>query len=101
VLGCALGIAAFSRVLGWLLHKYEHTVVAFLVGLLIGTLWRIWPYQHLTKIVVREKERVIGAKPFWPVSWDVSVALLMVAGFAAVLLIEYVATRRAKAVSPA
>jgi hypothetical protein len=70
-------------------------VVAFLTGLLFGTLWRIWPYQHLEKIIVRGKERVVGATPYWPEGWELAVIALMIAGLAGVLVIEYVAKRRA------
>ena len=94
-LGLLVGVAAFARFLGWLLNKWEHSVLAFLTGLLFGTLWRIWPYQHLEKIVVRGKERVITATPYWPEAWELSVAALMVVGLGVVLAIERVATRRA------
>jgi putative membrane protein len=93
-LGCLLGIAAFSRFLGWLLHKWHDPVLAFLIGLLFGSLWRIWPYQHLTRIEVRGKMRVVGAEPFWPDPFDASVVALILVGLGIVLAIEYVASRR-------
>ena len=93
-LGCAVGIAVFSRLLGWLLHRWHDPMLAFLTGLLFGSLWRIWPYQHLTKIEVREKMRVVGAEPYWPQGFDASVAALMLLGLGVVLIIEYVASRR-------
>ncbi len=97
VLGCVVGIAAFARFLGWLLNKYEYPVVAWLVGLLIGTLWRIWPYQHLETVVVRGKPRVIGNSPYFPDSFEGGVAILMVVGLCTVLIIEHLAARRQRA----
>lgn len=93
-LGCLTGLASFARFLGWLLARWHDTVLVFLIGLLIGSLWRIWPYQDLQTIIVREKPRVISAEPFWPASMDVSVMLLMLLGLFAVLGIEYVAYKR-------
>ena len=97
--GCAIGLAAFSRLLGWLLARWYHTVIAGLTGLIIGSLWRIWPYQHLETVVVRGKERVISAKPFWPESIEPGVVGLLVGGIIAVFAIEYFAARRAPAES--
>ena len=71
VAGCAVGILVFSRLLKWLLDRWHDTVLAGLIGLLIGSLWRIWPYQTLETVVVREKPRVIGATPFFPEAIDI------------------------------
>src|SRR5690606_305377 len=83
-LGCVFGIAAFSRVVAWMLRRFHDPVVAGLCGLLVGSLWRIWPYQNTVTEEVRGKVKVIEATPFLPEAWDVSVILLMVAGFVAV-----------------
>jgi putative membrane protein len=99
-IGCLVGLAAFARLLGWLLYKWHEPVLAFLTGLLLGTLWRIWPYQHLEKVEVRGKLKVIGAEPFMPGSFDVPVLLLVLAGLLAVVAIEWVAERR-KTTTPA
>lgn len=96
-LGCLVGITAFSRLLGWLLRKWQHTVMALMTGLLLGSLWRIWPYQHLTTEIIRKKPRVIASEPYWPESLEISVIALFAAGLAAVVFIEWVAARRAAA----
>ncbi len=92
--GCLVGLLLFARFLGWLLHKWEHTVMAVLTGLLIGSLWRIWPYQHTEVVVVREKARVISATPYWPESPEVFTVVLFLLGFVAVLGIEQMARKR-------
>jgi len=43
--GACVGIAAFSRLLGWLLRKYHNLMVAFLTGLMLGSLRKIWPWK--------------------------------------------------------
>ena len=93
--GCAVGISVFSRVLGYLLDRFHDTMVSGLTGLLVGSLIRIWPYQHLEKATIRGKERVISAEAFWPDSLEPSVIGLMLLGVAVVLGIEWFAARRA------
>jgi putative membrane protein len=96
VLGCLTGILSFSRLLKWLLDRWHDTMLAALIGLLIGSLWRIWPYQTLTEVVVRDKPRVIGATPFLPDRFEPSLAIGFVAGIVFVIGIEIYASRRSR-----
>ncbi|MDP6943219.1 MAG: DUF368 domain-containing protein [Myxococcota bacterium] len=41
-----LGITTFSRVLNWLLTHHHDATLAVLVGLMIGSLRRIWPFTQ-------------------------------------------------------
>lgn len=45
-LGAIAGLAVFSRILSWLLHRYHSAMIAFLVGMLIGSLRKVWPWQE-------------------------------------------------------
>ena len=42
--GAVIGLAAFSTVLHWLLEHHRDTVVAALVGLMLGSLRVLWPW---------------------------------------------------------
>jgi putative membrane protein len=46
--GCAVGIILFSRVLSWLLKHYYHPTVAALVGFMVGSLWKVYPWKICT-----------------------------------------------------
>jgi putative membrane protein len=94
VIGCIVGISAFSRVLHWLLDNWHDPMLAGLTGLLFGSLWRIWPYQDVETAVVHGKEKVVSAEPFWPQSLEASTIGLVVLGLVLVLLVEWVAQRR-------
>lgn len=48
VLGAVVGLVLFSRILSWLLDRYEAKTLAVLIGFLIGSLYVIWPYQDRT-----------------------------------------------------
>lgn len=45
-LGCIAGLLFFSRLLGWLLSHLRHITLAFLTGLLIGSLNMVWPWKQ-------------------------------------------------------
>ena len=68
--GAAIGLIAFSRLLSWLLRHYYQRALATIVGVLIGSLWVIWPFQERTYEIVRDKPRLIAGNPVWPTSYD-------------------------------
>lgn len=46
-LGCLVGILAFSKFLHWLLGKWEKQTMIVLLGFVIGSLIKVWPwYDH-------------------------------------------------------
>ncbi|HLS74404.1 MAG TPA: DUF368 domain-containing protein [Actinomycetaceae bacterium] len=46
ILGAALGLAAFSSLLSWLLERHHDLVLAALIGLMLGSLRILWPWPH-------------------------------------------------------
>ncbi len=49
-LGCVTGVVVFSRLLSYLLHNFHDLTMAFLMGLVIGSLWLIWPFKHTAMV---------------------------------------------------
>ncbi len=45
--GCLVGLILFSRLLNFLLKKYHASTMGFLVGLVIGSLFVLWPFKGL------------------------------------------------------
>jgi putative membrane protein len=45
--GAAVGLVAFSNLLSWLLHRYHDLTIAALVGIMIGSLNKIWPWKEV------------------------------------------------------
>lgn len=43
--GAGFGFLAFSRVINWLLNRYYRPTLLFLIGLLIGSLYVVWPWK--------------------------------------------------------
>jgi len=44
-LGCLLGIIAFVKLLQFLLKRFHSVTMAFLIGLILGSLWILWPFK--------------------------------------------------------
>ena len=47
-LGMAVGILLFARLLNFLLKRAKSATMAFLIGLLIGSLWVLWPFKDIS-----------------------------------------------------
>lgn len=89
-LGFLAGILGFSRVLRWLLARGHQVTMAFLVGLMAGSMRKVWPFRRPLDGVDGRFDCVL------PSTWDAD-ALLAVAMAAAavvvVLAIERLAAR--------
>ena len=45
-IGCGVGLLAFTRLLNFLLERYHDFTVSFLIGLMIGSLYGLWPFRE-------------------------------------------------------
>lgn len=75
MIGCVVGLALFSRVLHWGLVHHEFTLLAALIGLMVGSLRVLWPWPDGT-------DSTTLAAP----SGDVVVPILIAAGALAVVV---------------
>lgn len=44
--GCLLGLMSFSRVLSWMLQHVRDVTLAFLTGVMLGSLGKVWPWKQ-------------------------------------------------------
>ncbi len=49
-IGAAVGIVAFSKFLKWLLSRYEKQTMLLLVGFVIGTVLKVWPWSDMEAV---------------------------------------------------
>jgi putative membrane protein len=96
VSGCLVGLLAFTRFLKWLLAQHHDSTMAFLVGLMLGSLYKIWPFQRVTAATsdLPFKEQIY--EHISPAASSASLGLvLLLACLAAAgtLLLEYVGSR--------
>ncbi len=85
-LGVVLGISVFSRFLSWLLKKYNDLTVALLIGFMLGSLRKVWPWKEAAKISNCNIMPELDGALLFPI-------LLAAAGFIIVIIIEYAAKR--------
>ncbi len=94
--GIAVGIMLFARLLTWLLKHQRRATITMLVGFMIGSLWKIWPFRITLETAVKPNGEIIpireavvwpdfGSKIFW-----LSLALC-IAGYIIIALIERIA----------
>ena len=97
-LGVLTGLIVFSRVIGLLLARFYRATLLMIIGILIGSLWVIWPFQVRKYIEVHDKQRLISSTPYWPDTWNETViyALFMMLIGLGLVLIIYAFSQRIK-----
>ncbi|NIR28542.1 MAG: DUF368 domain-containing protein [Gammaproteobacteria bacterium] len=98
-LGAATGLVLFSRVLTWLLHRYYQRTLLFICGLLVGSLWVIWPFQERGYAMIRGERVLVQSSPVWPDALSAPVivaAVLMAVGLALVFGLHALSATRAR-----
>ena len=100
-LGAIVGLLSFSKVLKWLFANYKNYTLATLIGFIIGSLNKIWPWKET--LTWRTNSHGIQV-PFnqqsvTPFSFDGDAQLtmaivLIIVGFLLILLMEKLAVKR-------
>ena len=49
-IGCLFGLLVFTRLLNYLLARYRNLTIAFLIGLMIGSLYGLWPFREFAMV---------------------------------------------------
>ena len=89
-LGAVLSLSLSARLLNWILRNYRDSVLALLIGLMIGSLRVIWPWPNGVGVISEEENEIVeGSALAWPDSfgtliWPVVCGL---AGFIIVIFI--------------
>lgn len=63
-LGCLTGVMTFSRILSWLFHKFPQYTMATMVGFLLGSVYKIWPWRNITSITDKLTGRIISISDY-------------------------------------
>ncbi len=79
-LGCVVGLALFSQLLHWALENHYNTVMAALIGLMLGSLRVLWPWPDGVDSTLLEAPGEAAG----------TALILAVAGFAVVVIIDLV-----------
>ena len=87
LLGIVIGIKVFSRVLSWFLKNYPQRSNAVLIGLMIGALHKVWPWQNKVSDHTMELEAVFP-NAYYDDPQLFLVLLWMGIGFALLMVLE-------------
>jgi len=94
-LGALFGIKAFSKVLNWMFKTYNSLTLAMLVGFMIGSLNKIWPWKKVlsTRINSHGETVPLLEKSMSPLAFNGDNQLpfaicFMILGFVIILLLE-------------
>ena len=94
VLGCVVGILAFSKFLHWLLGKWEKQTFIVLIGFILGSLVKVWPWSD--KAALAEAQVLRGGLPA-PLDMQIPSALIFFAvGLTVVSMIQFLSARSKK-----
>jgi len=89
VLGCITGLVLFSRFLDLLLRHFYQRTLLVIKGILLASLWILWPFQQRVYETISGKQKLLSSQPFLPMTWDstvIEVAGLGLIGICVVLV---------------
>lgn len=87
--GCLIGILAFSKLLHWLLGRYEKQTMIVLLGFVLGSLIKVWPWSDKETIAASQGLDVSTAESLPAIDPMVGSAILWcLIGIAVVAAVE-------------
>ena len=96
-LGAVSGLMLFSRLLVWMLKHHYRVTLTTIIGMLVGSLWLLWPFQARDYVLVRGKQQLVHSTPIWPAelaSGEALAVALCVIGIVTVVSIDMLARRQ-------
>ena len=100
-IGAVIGLKVFSKVLNWMFKHKKNLTLAILTGFMIGSLNKIWPWKETlsTRINSEGIEVPVLEKSILPSDFSgdnqlVFSLVLMAVGFAVILILEKLGTRK-------
>lgn len=89
--GAIVGLICMANVIRWLLSRFERTTMMLMIGVLVGTLWRLWPFQT----IVSGEGKQSFYQPVLPETFVAEPFATFVAGLLIVFLIHRLANKHA------
>ena len=105
--GILTGLFSFARMLSYFFKHYAHSTMAFLIGILLGSLNKLWPWKLIvtaydkinnmiidinsTKLPDQEAYKIISETNLWPVEYlahsDPKTAYVLIAMMFGILIV--------------
>jgi len=99
ILGIVVGIISFVRVLSWLFSKYHDLTVIIIMGIVAGSLRKIWPWKETVRSMTTSSGKVVSLEQVnilpTQLTGDVILALLlMIFWFHSCLYVKLILRRK-------
>ncbi|MFT5752809.1 MAG: putative membrane protein [Flavobacterium sp.] len=102
-MGAIIGLKSFSKILHWMFERHKNTTLALLIGFMIGSLNKVWPWKEVLETrtnshgeTVPFLEKSILPQDFNGDAQVLTSILLAFFGFLLIYGMEKIATRIAK-----
>ncbi len=102
-LGAIIGLKLFSKVLTWMFAHHKNTTLALLIGFMIGSLNKIWPWKEVLETRVNSHGETIPfiEKSILPHYFNgnpqiLTAIIMLVCGFMLIFGLEKIANRLGK-----
>lgn len=102
--GCVVGLLSFARLLSWMFKKYHDMTVALMVGFMLGSLPKVWPWKEVLEWHTNSKgiEVPLLEEPILPQSYvgDPQIVFAIVAALFGFLLVYILETKFSSRTKP-
>lgn len=102
-IGAIIGLKSFSKVLHWMFERHQNTTLALLIGFMIGSLNKVWPWKEVLETRLNSHGETVPflEKSILPQNFDgdaqiVAAILLAILGFLVIYGMEKIASRLGK-----
>ncbi len=89
IIGAILSLLSFSKLLSFLLEKFPNFVMSVLIGFILGSVQKVWPWRSIeNSIIIRGKEKILSESLYFPDQLNTEVILaltFMLIGFSLVI----------------
>ncbi len=102
-IGAIIGLKAFSKILHWMFDRHKNTTLALLIGFMIGSLNKVWPWKEVLETRINSHgetvpflEKSILPQDFNGDAQVIAAIILAIAGFLVIYGMEKIAARLGK-----
>ncbi len=102
-LGCIIGLKSFSKVLHWMFANHKNTTLTLLVGFMVGSLNKVWPWKEVLETRINSHGEVVPYidQSILPQNFDgdpkiVMAIVLAILGFILIFGMEKMASKLGK-----
>ncbi|MGK0297078.1 MAG: putative membrane protein [Gammaproteobacteria bacterium] len=90
--GMVTGLVIFSRILSWVLHRFYRNTTLIITGILISSLWLIWPFQDRVYETIGTKMKLVSSTPMIPYEFNSALFLTIMLALIGIFVVIFIHT---------